>query len=331
MGTACHVAGAPLVAEAFSQELEHPRRRHHPRRAVHPADGQLRRRLRPRAGRTHRRGGDPRPPDAQRARASSSTGSAASRGGLTWRPHQDQRHAAPRRHRARPEAAPSTPRRTTGGEDTVKIRVCAGTTCNASGRAELVAAIAEELEQARPDRQGHGRRDRLSRPLPGGPHRGRPPAGRLLPAPQADATSPRIIETSVVGDGVVERLLYRDPATDEPDRSTSRTCPSTPRSSASCAGINGFIDPTSHRRLPRPRRLRLARQGARRRRPRGRHRRRRGAAACAAAAAPASPPARSGATAAPTPASASTSSATATRATPARSWTAPSSRTTRTR
>ena len=39
---------------------------------------------------------------------------------------------------------------TTGGEDTVKIRVCAGTTCNASGRAALVTAIAKELEKRSP-------------------------------------------------------------------------------------------------------------------------------------------------------------------------------------
>ena len=54
MGTACHVAGAPLVAEAFSQELEIAVGRDDARRAVHAADSQLRRRLRPGPGRPHR-------------------------------------------------------------------------------------------------------------------------------------------------------------------------------------------------------------------------------------------------------------------------------------
>ena len=52
MGTACHVAGAPLVAEAFAQELDIAGRRHHAGPAVHARDGQLHRRLRPRARRS---------------------------------------------------------------------------------------------------------------------------------------------------------------------------------------------------------------------------------------------------------------------------------------
>ena len=53
-----------------------------------------------------------------------------------------------------------------------------------------------------------------------------------------------IIETSVVGDDVVERLLYRDPTTGDARRAREGHPVLRPARRASCARINGNIDPT---------------------------------------------------------------------------------------
>ena len=130
---------------------------------------------------------------------------------------------------------------TTGGEDTVKIRVCAGTTCNASGRAALVTAIAKELEK-------RSLTDKVTVVQTGchglcqeGPIVVVHPQGifypRLKPADIAG-----IIETSIVGDGVVEQLLYRDPSSGEPVVH-EHDVPFYAKQQRIVRGINGFIDP----------------------------------------------------------------------------------------
>ncbi len=133
------------------------------------------------------------------------------------------------------------PSRTTGGEDTLKIRVCAGTTCNASGRAALTQAIAAELEK-----RGLSEKVRVVETgCHGLCHEGPivvvHPKGvfypRLKPKDIAE-----IIETSVVGDDVVERLLYRDPVSDTLVP-LEKDVPFYAQQSRIVRGINGFIDP----------------------------------------------------------------------------------------
>ncbi|HUK78453.1 MAG TPA: NAD(P)H-dependent oxidoreductase subunit E, partial [Thermoleophilia bacterium] len=135
------------------------------------------------------------------------------------------------------------PENTTGGEDTVKIRVCAGTTCNASGRAELTAALRDEL--ARRDLT-----DKVTVVETGchglcqeGPIVVVHPRGVFYPRLKARDIK-AIVETSVVGDGVVSRLLYRDPATDRPVELES-DIPFYARQVRIARGVNGYIDPTS--------------------------------------------------------------------------------------
>ena len=135
------------------------------------------------------------------------------------------------------------PELATGGEDTVKIRVCAGTTCNASGRAALSDALTAELDK-------RGLSESVEVVLTGchglcqeGPIAVVHPQGvfypRLKPRDIAE-----IVETSVVGDGVVERLLYRDPATGEAV-ALEKDVPFYAGQTRLVRGINGFIDPTS--------------------------------------------------------------------------------------
>ncbi len=69
---------------------------------------------------------------------------------------------------------------------------------------------------------------------------------RLKPKDMAE-----IIETSVVGDGVVERLLYRDPETGEAV-ALEKDIPFYALQTRVVLRLNGKIDPISHRRLPRP-------------------------------------------------------------------------------
>ena len=144
------------------------------------------------------------------------------------------------------EAALATalrPENATGGEDTLKIRVCAGTTCNASGRAELTAALADELAR-------RGLTDKVNVVETGchglcqeGPIVVVHPRGVFYPRLKARDIK-AIVETSVVGDDVVERLLYRDPATDQPIE-LEKDIPFYARQVRVARAINGFIDPTS--------------------------------------------------------------------------------------
>jgi len=103
----------------------------------------------------------------------------------------------------------------TGGDDTVKIRVCAGTTCEATGRAKLVQALEKELA-------ARGLTDKVEIVQTGchglcqeGPIVVVHPRGIFYPRLKPSSIA-AIVETSVVGDDVVESLLYRHPETGEP-------------------------------------------------------------------------------------------------------------------
>jgi len=129
------------------------------------------------------------------------------------------------------------------GDDAVKIRVCAGTTCNASGRAALSDALAAELEK-------RGLSDRVKVVLTGchglcqeGPIVVVHPQGVFYPRLKASDIA-EIVETSVVGDGIVERLLYVDAASGE-RVALEKDIPFYKRQTRIVRDINGFIDPTS--------------------------------------------------------------------------------------
>ena len=135
------------------------------------------------------------------------------------------------------------PELSTGGEDTVKIRVCAGTTCNAFGRVALSDALTAELDQ-------RGLSDKVRVVLTGchglcqeGPIVVVHPQGVFYPRLKA-ADIAEIVETSVVGEGVVERLLYRHPETGEAVP-LEKDVPFYAGQTRIVRGMNGFIDPTS--------------------------------------------------------------------------------------
>jgi NADH-quinone oxidoreductase subunit F len=135
------------------------------------------------------------------------------------------------------------PAATTGGEDTVKIRVCAGTTCNASGRAALSNALTAELAK-------RGLTDKVTVVLTGchglcqeGPIVVVHPSGVFYPRLKARDIA-AIVETSVVGDGVVDKLLYRHPQTDAVI-ALEKDIPFYARQTRVVRGINGLIDPLS--------------------------------------------------------------------------------------
>jgi NADH:ubiquinone oxidoreductase subunit F (NADH-binding)/(2Fe-2S) ferredoxin/NAD-dependent dihydropyrimidine dehydrogenase PreA subunit len=134
-------------------------------------------------------------------------------------------------------------RNATGGEDTVKIRVCAGTTCNAFGRAALTAALAEELDKRGLTEQVTVVETGCHGLCQEGPIVVVHPQGVFYPRLKPRDIA-QIVETSVVGDGVVEKLLYRDPATDEPIAKET-DIPFYARQKRIVRGINGYIDPTS--------------------------------------------------------------------------------------
>jgi len=135
------------------------------------------------------------------------------------------------------------PELTTGDEDTLKIRVCAGTTCNASGRAALTEALRRELD-------ARGLTDKVAVVETGchgfceeGPIVVVHPRGVFYPRLKPRDVA-RIVETSVVGDDVVEKLLYRDPTTGKPIP-LEKDIPFYARQTRLVRGISGLIDPTS--------------------------------------------------------------------------------------
>jgi NADH:ubiquinone oxidoreductase subunit F (NADH-binding)/(2Fe-2S) ferredoxin/NAD-dependent dihydropyrimidine dehydrogenase PreA subunit len=96
-----------------------------------------------------------------------------------------------------------------------EIRVCAGTACHASGRVALRKAIDKALAE-------RGLSDRVAVVETGchgfceeGPIAVVRPQGLFYPRLKPKDVD-EIIETSVVSDGIVERLLYKDPATGDP-------------------------------------------------------------------------------------------------------------------
>jgi NADH-quinone oxidoreductase subunit F len=124
-----------------------------------------------------------------------------------------------------------------------EIRICAGTACHASGRVALKKAVDKALEErglagkvALIETGCHGFCEQ-------GPIMVLRPRGifypRVLPK-----DVPEIIDTSVVGDGIVDRLLYKDPATGEPV-SLEKEIPFYALQSRIVLGLNGKIDPFS--------------------------------------------------------------------------------------
>ncbi len=135
------------------------------------------------------------------------------------------------------------PELATGGEDTVKIRVCAGSTCNATGRAAVSDALTKELDK-------RGLSDKVQVVLTGchglcqeGPIAVVHPKGVFYPRLKARDMA-AIVETSVVGDDVVERLLYRDPATGEAV-ALEKDVPFYAGQTRVVRAENGYIDPMS--------------------------------------------------------------------------------------
>ena len=135
------------------------------------------------------------------------------------------------------------PELATGGEDTVKIRVCAGSTCNATGRAAVSDALTKELAK-------RGLSDKVQVVLTGchglcqeGPIAVVHPKGVFYPRLKARDMA-EIVETSVVGKDVVDRLLYRDPATGEAI-ALEKDVPFYAGQTRVVRAENGYIDPTS--------------------------------------------------------------------------------------
>jgi NADH:ubiquinone oxidoreductase subunit F (NADH-binding)/(2Fe-2S) ferredoxin/Pyruvate/2-oxoacid:ferredoxin oxidoreductase delta subunit len=99
-------------------------------------------------------------------------------------------------------------------DDRREVRLCAGTACHASGRVAVREAFKEELaERGLTDvtfvETGcHGFCDQ-------GPIVVLQPQGVFYPRVKANQVA-KIVEASIVGDGVVDRLLYKDPASGEP-------------------------------------------------------------------------------------------------------------------
>ncbi len=124
-----------------------------------------------------------------------------------------------------------------------EIRICAGTACHASGRVAIREAIEKALES-------RGLTDSVAVIETGchgfceqGPIVVLAPRGLFYPRLQAKDIE-EIIDTSVVGDGVVDRLLYRDPATGEPI-AHERDIPFYALQHRIVLGLSGKIDPYS--------------------------------------------------------------------------------------
>ncbi len=124
-----------------------------------------------------------------------------------------------------------------------QIRVCAGTACHASGRTAITKAIREELER-------RALTDSVSVVETGchgfceeGPIVVVDPKGTFYPRLKPRDVA-AIIESSVVGDDVVERLLYRDPQTDEP-LAHEADIPFYQLQKRLVLAINGKVDPFS--------------------------------------------------------------------------------------
>ncbi|MBE3031912.1 MAG: NAD(P)H-dependent oxidoreductase subunit E, partial [Actinobacteria bacterium] len=99
-------------------------------------------------------------------------------------------------------------------DEKTEIRICAGTACHASGRVALRKAVEKSLAE-------RGLTDKVAVVETGchgfceeGPIVVIRPRGLFYPRLKPKDIQ-EIIATSVVGDGIVERLLYKDPQTGE--------------------------------------------------------------------------------------------------------------------
>ena len=128
------------------------------------------------------------------------------------------------------------------GRKTV-ISVCAGTACHASGRIAVREALEKEIE-------ARGLGDRVAVVETGchgfceqGPIVVLRPEGIFYPHVKPTDMA-RIVETSVVGDEVLEQLLYHHPQTGAP-LTHEADIPFYAGQQRVVLGLNGRIDPTS--------------------------------------------------------------------------------------
>ena len=124
-----------------------------------------------------------------------------------------------------------------------EIRICAGTACHASGRVALRKAVDAALAERRLTAKVavietgcHGFCEQ-------GPIMVLRPHGVFYPRVQPKDVA-EIILASVVGDGIVERLLYKDPATGRPI-ALEREIPFYALQTRIVLGLNGKVDPFS--------------------------------------------------------------------------------------
>ena len=124
-----------------------------------------------------------------------------------------------------------------------EIRICAGTACHASGRVALREAVDKALEQ-------RGLADEVKVVETGchgfceqGPIIVLRPQGIFYPRLKARDID-EIVETSIVGDGVVERLLYKHPQTGE-SIALEKDIPFYALQKRIVLSLNGKIDPYS--------------------------------------------------------------------------------------
>ena len=241
MGTACHVAGAPLVAEAFAQELEIPVGGTTPDMlftlqtvncvgacalapAVRIGDEETHARMTPQAS------------------ARKLVRTLRKEGGLTWPPARDSPGRPASR---RPSTAALKPELATGGEDTRQDpRLRRHRPATPPDARPLSDALTKELAR-------RGLTDKVQVVETGchglcqeGPIVVVHPRGRLLPAPQGQGHRPRSSRPawSATASSSACSTATRRPASPSRSRRTSR---STPARRASCAPMNGYIDPTS--------------------------------------------------------------------------------------
>jgi len=124
-----------------------------------------------------------------------------------------------------------------------EIRICAGTACHASGRVALKKAVDAALRErglagqvAVIETGCHGFCEQ-------GPIMVLRPRGIFYPRVKPKDV-PEIIDTSVVGDGIVERLLYKHPETGE-SLALERDIPFYALQTRVVLGLNGKVDPFS--------------------------------------------------------------------------------------
>jgi NADH:ubiquinone oxidoreductase subunit F (NADH-binding)/(2Fe-2S) ferredoxin/NAD-dependent dihydropyrimidine dehydrogenase PreA subunit len=100
------------------------------------------------------------------------------------------------------------------GDDKAEVRICAGTACHASGRVALREALVKELTARGLSDAVHVVETGCHGFCEEGPIVVVRPEGLFYPRLKAKDIA-EIVETSIVGDGVVERLLYKHPQTGE--------------------------------------------------------------------------------------------------------------------